>query len=207
MISTIFTKRPRYYVSKNDYYETIITENTNLKNIATDLDFVKNEDFKTESTILFNNKLKLNSTYNDIIECFGTPIHQLDKSSANQHSVLFYKKRVGTYKIRLEIHVVDRKFLIGFITFNLSSKSEKSSIIDSISNKYQINITKKYLEDFRIFNHKNEFIKVIDSVDLTLVYGEYSASKNQIIKNIADEKELKYLSSDQKNKSLLHDNI
>ena len=107
----------------------------------------------------------------------------------------------------MEIHVVDRKFLIGFITFNLSSKSEKSSIIDSISNKYQINITKKYLEDFRIFNHKNEFIKVIDSVDLTLVYGEHSASKNQIIKNIADEKELKYLSSDQKNKSLLHDNI
>ena len=93
MFTTLFSRKPRFYVSKNEYYETIATENTNLKNIATDLDFIKNEDFRTDVPILFNSKLKLSSTHQDIIDCFGSPVYQLDKSTVNQHSVLFYKKK------------------------------------------------------------------------------------------------------------------
>lgn len=185
MFTTIFSKKPRFRISKSQYYETITTGNTYLQNIASNADVINNTDFVTKAPILFNNTLSLNSSYQEVIDCFGTPAHQVDKNTANQHSILFYKKKVGIHKVRLEIHVVNQQFLIGFITFSLTSQKEKSPVIDSVSEEYHINRAKNHLEDFRIYNEKNEFIKVIDSVDLTLVYWSNTESNNQLIQEIA----------------------
>ncbi|MFT6166842.1 MAG: hypothetical protein ACJAV5_001511 [Vicingaceae bacterium] len=150
----MFSKKTRFRVSKSQYYETITTGNTYLQNIASNAEIISDTDFKTEAPILYDNTLNLNSTYQDIIDCFGTLVHQVDKNTANQHSILFYKKKVGNHKVRLEIHVVNQKFLIGFITFNLTTQREKDPVIDSISEEYQINRVKNHLQDFRIYNDK-----------------------------------------------------
>lgn len=207
MLSNLFSKKQSFYVSKNEYYETITTENAYLKMIASDLQIANDEDCKTESQILFNNKLELNCKYDEIINSLGAPIYQTNKPSTKNHSVLFYKKRIGEYKIRLEIHVVEKKFLIGFITFNLTNIDEKKDILDLLLTKYKVKRKEFYSKDFRIYNDRNEFIKVIDSVDVTLVYGVNSKFKNQIITKIAEEKELKFLSQSQRQKKAVYDNI
>ena len=76
MFTTIFSKKPRFRVSKSQYYETITTGNTYLQNIASNAEIISDTDFITEAPILYDNTLNLNSTYQDIIDCFGTPVQE-----------------------------------------------------------------------------------------------------------------------------------
>ncbi|MBL4708973.1 MAG: hypothetical protein JKY48_11105 [Flavobacteriales bacterium] len=132
--SDLFSKKIRFYVSKSEYYDTITTDNSYLKAIADDLNITRKEDRETDSKILFNNKLKLNCKYRDIVDTLGTPAYETIKNLTQQHSVLFYKKKIGGYKIRLEIHVIKNVFLVGFITFNLTSKARKKDLINLVTN-------------------------------------------------------------------------
>ena len=207
MLSSLFSRKARFYVSKNEYYETITTENTYLKAVATDLNLPSKKQHLTSKDILYNNKLGLTSKYKEIIEVLGTPVYQVNKSRSNKHHVLFYKKRIGTYNSRLEIHLVNNRFLIGFITFNVANDKEKKTLFDLIARKYEVNCEKDHLGDIKIFNDSNEYIKVIDSVNITLVYGVDSESNNKTITDLANQKELKYLSVDQKNRVDLYNNI
>lgn len=207
MLLNFFSKKPSFYSTKDDYYKTITTETTFLKIIASNLDFVKNHSYKTEKQILFNNKLTLDSTHKEIIDQLGKPLYQVQKNPSLKHNVLFYKKKIGTYNIRLEIHVVNKKYLIGFINFNISSTTEKMDVIKLICNKYDINHEIEHLKDFRIYNDKNEYIKIIDSIDITLVYGSNSEQTNKIITKLSDEKELKNVSQSRKNKMAVYENI
>lgn len=207
MLKSIFLKKSNFYFSKNEYYETLSTENNNLKILTNDLGTLSDLDSKTDLQIFYNNKLKLNSSYQEIIDCLGTPLFEKKKSLAQPYSVLFYKKKIGTFKVRLEIHVINGLFLIGFISFNLTNKKSKSYLIDIISNKYNIDHTNLHLSDFRIYNDENEFIKIIDSVDLTLAYGINSESNKQIIERITIEKKSKYLTVSEQNSLIVYNNI
>lgn len=194
-----------YYLSRNEYYDSVATENGFLNRIASNLFIKSNNVLTTQNRILFNNKIQINATESEVIDQLGKYNFYLEKSKSQKHAILFYKKLIGALRARFELHFVEGELIIAFTTFDVSSTSNKLKVLKALTEKYEVTMQDTNLDNFRIEDAYGNYIQIIDSVNITLAYGHNSKENNQLINNLANEKEFVRQSLiDRENKHLKH---
>lgn len=207
MLSKLVKKKFNYYLSRSEYYNSVITENSFIKTISSDINISSDHTRYTDQPIFFNNKLQLNSNYEEIVEKLGEPSYKLYKSKSKRQLVLFYKKIIGTIRSRFELHLVDDRLIIGFLTFDVFSMSRKLKVVNAIVEKYGIGLSDIDINKLKITDSNNHYIKIIDSVHLTLAYGINTKQINQLIFDMANEHEIAKLSEIQRETNDILNNI
>jgi len=189
MLTRFIKKNIDYYLSKNEYYDSVTTENGFLNKIASSI-FVESENvLKTNQRILFNNKVDINSPMSQVVAKLGKYNYYLEKSRTQNHSILFYKKLIGSLRSRFELHFIEDQLIIGFATFDVSNTYNKLKVLKALAEKYNFKMEDIDLENFRLEDEYNNYIQIIDSVNITLAYGNKSKTNNQLIYDITREKE------------------
>ncbi|PWH87221.1 hypothetical protein [Brumimicrobium oceani] len=160
-------KKP-YFYSKNSYYyfESISTKYYNGKYYLRLM-----EVFKSMKSISSNKKLNYNahSSTKQIIKEYGTPFYTMKNEGMKETEILYYKKRIGFHKARLEFHFYKERLFFYSYTFPYLSNSDKIEIKKTLEEKYyekqKIDFTKNYLTDL----DKN-MISVTDDMEYSILY-------------------------------------
>ncbi len=189
MLKSFLKSNLNYYLSKNEYYDSVVTENGFLNKISSELFINAERVLHTDQRILFNNKVDINASLNQVVAKLGRYNYLLEKSKSQNHSILFYKKLIASLRARFELHFIEDQFIIGFATFDVSNTSNKLKILKALSEKYGVSLEEMEVENFRIEDEYKNYIQIIDSVNITLAYGNRSKTHSEMIYNITQEKE------------------
>ena len=207
MLKKLIKENLNYYLSKNEYYDSVATENGFLNKISSNLLIEPENILKSEQKILFNNKISVNSTMEDVTKELGKYNYQLEKSKALGHSIVFYKKMIASFRSRFELHFIEDQFILGFITFDVPNTLNKLKVINALAEKYEVEAKEIDLDLLRIEDDCKNYIQVIDSVNLTLAYGNRSKTNNQMIYNLTHEKERAKRNSTERESLKLQNNL
>lgn len=203
----IFSKKTPLYFSRSDYYDSIANDNGFIQTLFADVPPGIENSHSTEGSILFNNKITINSSLKMIEAVLGKPSYVLDKSQFVDHKIVFYKKIIGAYRVRFELHLIEDKLFIGFKTFDISTTNDKMKIINSLFKKYELTPfpTDIKLEELKIEDSSGNYIKVLESVNITLAYSSDNKSITETLLNMSNNKEMLEMKKAQnEEKSLLN---
>jgi hypothetical protein len=124
MIFPLLTKIwTRCYSYRKNYYRTLRTKYKDGKFYQKIEERIKNiKIIKSSTEIKLLPKIKLQNTkLNDIIKLFGQPNYIIDETEILNIKILYYKKKIGPHKIKLEFHLY-KKHLFFFIVMTFLMK-------------------------------------------------------------------------------------
>jgi hypothetical protein len=109
---------PKYYYSKKEYYHDLITPYT-IVDLIRHLNNEEQNFIDTTKKVRFK-EVEFGSTLEEIISQLGKPRHIINNKYNNSinHSVLFYKERIGKFHAVSQLHLINNKFHLGVHLFN-----------------------------------------------------------------------------------------
>jgi len=159
----------RCYSYRKNYYRTLRTKYKDGKFYRKIEDRIKKiKIIKTSTEIKLLPKIKLQNTkLNDIIKLYGQPNYIIDETEILNIKILYYKKKIGPHKIKLEFHLYKKHLF--FYSYDFSHEKSNNNIVKLLRSKY----IKHFDEDIRkigiIDQHKN-IILVNNTVNLSILY-------------------------------------
>lgn len=157
------------YSYRKNYYRTLRTKYKDGKFYQKIEDRIKKiKIIKTSTEIKLLPKIKLQNTkLNDIIKLYGQPNYIIDEKEILNIKILYYKKKIGPHKIKLEFHLYKKHLF--FYSYDFSHEKSNNNIVKLLRSKY----IKHFDEDIRkigiIDQHKN-IILVNNTVNLSILY-------------------------------------
>ena len=184
----------RCYSYRKNYYRTLRTKYKDGKfyqKIEERIKKIKIIETSTEIKLLPKIKLQ-NTKLNDIIKLYGQPYYIIDETEILNIKIIYYKKKIGPHKIKLEFHLYKKHLF--FYSYDFSHEKSNNKIVKLLRSKY----IKDFYKDIRkigiIDQHKN-IILVNNTVNLSILY----ISGNNIVLNKIT-KSLKLKETNQKRK-------
>ncbi|MDB2442797.1 hypothetical protein N9W40_01755 [Flavobacteriales bacterium] len=159
----------RYYSYRKNYYRTLRTKYKDGKYYRKIEDRIKKiKIIKTSTEIKLLPKIKLQNTkLNDIIKLYGQPNYIIDETEILNIKILYYKKKIGPHKIKLEFHLYKKHLF--FYSYDFSHEKSNNNIVRLLRSKY----IKHFDEDIRkigIIDHHKNIILVNNTVNLSILY-------------------------------------
>ncbi|MDG1145338.1 MAG: hypothetical protein P8N54_02500 [Flavobacteriales bacterium] len=159
----------RYYSYRKNYYRTLRTKYKDGKYYRKIEDRIKKiKIIKTSTEIKLLPKIKLQNTkLNDIIKLYGQPNYIIDETEILNIKILYYKKKIGPHKIKLEFHLYKKHLF--FYSYDFSHEKSNNNIVKLLRSKY----IKHFDEDIRkigIIDHHKNIILVNNTVNLSILY-------------------------------------
>ena len=184
----------RCYSFRKNHYRTLRTKYKDGKfyqKIEERIKKIKIIETSTEIKLLPKIKLQ-NTKLNDIIKLYGQPNYIIDETEILNIKIIYYKKKIGPHKIKLEFHLYKKHLF--FYSYDFSHEKSNNKIVKLLRSKY----IKDFYKDIRkigiIDQHKN-IILVNNTVNLSILY----ISGNNIVLNKIT-KSLKLKETNQKRK-------
>jgi hypothetical protein len=109
---------PKYYYSKEEYYNDLITPHT-IVDLMRHLNNEEQDFISTTKKVRFK-EVEFGNTLEEIITQLGKPRHIITNKYNNSitHSILFYKERIGKFQAVSQLHLINNKFYLGVHLFN-----------------------------------------------------------------------------------------
>jgi len=184
-------KKAFYYNPKNYYIEKLVNKYRNGKFYFNLIERVeKMDEIKTNVVIEFIDNKKLNEVViNDVIKEYGSSNYKIISEDLLGVEILFYKLKLGEYKMKLEFHFFNDKLFFYSYTFSMNSVKNKNEIIKIIKDKYSVQGLSDKGKNYIIDDNKN---MILSNHDINFsIY--YLCNPKKIKENIAeriDEKEV-----------------
>jgi hypothetical protein len=151
-----------YFYSRKNYYEKLLDRYKDFsyyRKIKAELEDKNTLEIEKSITLYgkqFSNEIKLH----DIVKLFGKPKYtHVQDLGDNTLKVLLYRTRLGSKKVKLELHLLDN--ILFFYSYNFSNlcMREKQELLNILCMKYTNN---------QPFDFKNTFLKDQDCSALLL---------------------------------------
>ena len=150
-----FESRLKSYKNENFYSELI----ANLK---------KTERLKTDTEIKLNDDQIISKVRKkDILKIYKKPCHSITIENPIETEILFYKKRIGKYKVKLEFHFFKNNLI--FYNYNFSNLKDISEVTQIIKEKYLVKEQRSILNK-NIVDNNNNTILVRNNISLEIYY-------------------------------------
>ena len=175
LLTKIWTKCYSYKKYYNKTLKTKYKDGTFYQKIEESIKTITIIKTYTEIKLLPNVELQ-KTKLNDIVKCYGPPNYIIDEKQVLNIKILYYKKKIGPHKIKLEFHLYKKHLF--FYSYDFSHEKSNNKIVKLLRSKY----IKHFNEEIRkigiIDQHKN-IILVNNTVNLSLLY----ISGNKIVLN------------------------
>jgi len=178
-------KKTSYYNPKNYYREKFINKYRNGKFYFNLMDRVeKMEEMKTIVPISFIENIKLNEvSVKDVIKEYGSSNYKIISEGLSGVEILFYKLKLGEYKMKIEFHFFNAKLFFYSCTFSMSNVINKSEILKIIKDKYSVEGLFGNGNNY-IIDEYNNIILSNNNIDFSLYY----LCNTEMIKDIIGDK-------------------
>lgn len=159
----------RCYSYRKNYYKTLRSKYKEGKFYQKIEEHIKTITIiKTSTEIKLLPKIKLQSTkLNDIVKLYGKPNYIINEKEILNIKILYYKKKIGLHKIKLEFHLYKKHLF--FYSYDFSHEKSNNNIVELLRSKY----IKHFTKDIKIIGiidlHKN-IIVINNTVNLSVLY-------------------------------------
>jgi hypothetical protein len=184
----------RCYSFRKNHYRTLRTKYKDGKfyqKIEERIKKIKIIETSTEIKLLPKIKLQ-NTKLNDIIKLYGQPNYIIDETEILNIKIIYYKKKIGPHKIKLEFHLYKKHLF--FYSYDFSHEKSNNKIVKLLRSKYIKDFDKDIRKIGIIDQHKN-IILVNNTVNLSILY---ISGNNIVLHKIT--KSLKLKETNQKRK-------
>ncbi len=159
-------KKLHYYSTRNSYYESLLSLHSNKQFFNNLMKIINNSNkIKTNIEIkIIENKTINEISIKDIIRKYGNSHYKIINKDLLGIKILFFKRKIGKYKTKLEFHFFNKKLF--FYTYNFSDLNieDKNEIKEIIKKKYLV-------KNFNyIIDKSNTIITLNDNVNFSISY-------------------------------------
>ena len=165
------TKKAFYYNPKNYYIEKFVNKYRNGKFYFNLIDKVeKMDEIKTNVAIEFIENKKLNEVViKDVIKEYGSSNCKIISEDLLGVEILFYKLKLGKYKMKLEFHFFNDKLFFYSYVFSMNNVKDKNEIIKIIKDKYSVKGLSDKGSNYIIDDNKN-IILTNNDINFSIYY-------------------------------------
>lgn len=155
----------QYY---NSYFERCVTKYKKIDNYISlyDTFFKPHKLVTTSEDINHTSKIPFGISIGKAKKHINVPFRHI--RNPNLCDIIFYKTRIGDFKIIVELHFFKKKLV--FFKYIFHTTLEKSNILNKVLSKYQLTKSKFNLRNSLITNNEDYFIKIENEVSLSMYY-------------------------------------
>jgi len=178
IISTLFLKRKPYlknYSYKHDkanYYRqhNYIVNNRVLGDIFNNAKKMKIQ-YKVSVPITPLN-IKLGTYYYGVLEFLENPKFEIKRGIGEHHEVLFYRKRIGTYKFLSQLHFYRNQLVYVKSDFDYLAcgNNTRNLLLNLLFKKYSIDADYKLEKDVVLADNDGNILVIMDNGKISLRY-------------------------------------
>ena len=196
----LFSVGKNYGDHKKSYYEKLLAGYDDLKRyqaiLSPDLYPVN-----TDNPINISDKVKFGSCIEEVREKLGSPRYTYTNQSLPRDlNIFLYKKKLGGYKVKLEIHFFRNTLFYFNYIFSYVNNKDKNLLFNILSKKYFQNVSR--VKDFEAVDPKGHRVFVEDGLNfrinylvndqqmLNRLYGMINKMKNNKKKQLFQHEEL-----------------
>jgi len=191
---------------KNHYNDNILDKYKSLETYSTLYQSsIEDEKVSTNTEICFSPDIKFGSTIAHVKK--NNPLEYTVFQNKEGCTVLFHKMIEDGIKLRLELHFFKDKLV--FFKYAFRSSQGKEAILDLFSKKYLNSVDYRSLDLSKIIltDSLGNYMKLDDSVFLTVDYFTFKYGFFDYLKNINSNDQIQKEKSHDSEESLLHKRI
>lgn len=164
-------KRKSFHYSRSNYYRRRLDESKSVQlylKLMSDLEFTNG--IKTNTEIqLIDNKKDNEINKKNIIRKYGRPNYKFICEDLTEIEILFYRKKIGSHKAKMEFHFYKNSLFLYTYTFSYLSLEDKNEIIKIINEKYLEREYKDIINHHIVDENKSTII-LNDNLDFSIKY-------------------------------------
>ena len=103
------------------------------------------------------------------LKALGKPKSTFVQPTPEIDRIYFYKKMVNDLRVKMQLHIKDKQFVLGVLTFDYLSNNQKAMIFQSIAYSYGLSSMDK---DTVIKDSRGNYCLVLDEFYFEVVYIE-----------------------------------
>ena len=191
---------------KNHYNDNILDKYKSLETYSTLYQSsIEDEKVSTNTEICFSPDIKFGSTIAHVKK--NNPLEYTAYKNTKHFTILLYKIKEEGIKLRLELHFFKNKLV--FFKYVFRTSQGKETILDLFSKKYLNSVDYRSLDLSKItlMDGLGNYIKLDDSVFLTVNYFTFKYGFFDYLKNINSNDQIQKEKSHDSEESLLHKRI
>lgn len=195
----IFSNGKSHHYSRSIYYKRHLDESKSIEpylKLINDLEYGTGVETNIEMQ-LFDHKKDNEISKKDVIRNFDRPNYSFVCEALKEIEILFYRRKLGSHKTKLEFHFFKNKLFLYTYKFSYLSSEDRKEIIEILDEKYlekqNVSIQNSHIEDK---NHN--IIMLRDNLEFSIKYLD----KNSIaFKTILKQDTLRKFKVETKRKS------
>ncbi|MCD4793678.1 MAG: hypothetical protein K8R54_10615 [Bacteroidales bacterium] len=152
--------------NQNDYY--YYTYFLKYQSLEYYLSIFNMKDVLSIPYAFLNNSKLLHLKKNNIIKRFGKPVFKERSEIDKSHFILFYNIKFSKYNILKSFHFLNNELFFINVTFQQLKDSDKTKIINTIKNIYDINSDK--FSSIKIIDSEKNILFIEDIFELSINY-------------------------------------
>ncbi len=187
-ISRVILGKRLYYFSRDYYYEELLDKYSDglfYKNLKDRLALLAGRKSTVEIRVL-DGKTPNNIIRKEVVKKYGRPNYKIKNEAFPDITILFYKRQIGEYKVKLEFHFYKKDLVFFSYNFPYLSPESYEEVVQIIRDKYLGDGSQDIMDSYIIDRNGN--IVLPDNIFGFSVY--YFCPDNQNFSNM-----LRYIDS------------